>query len=393
MVNRQSSRLRELDFLRGIAVIFVLCRHQHLFWITTNMGWIGVDLFFVLSGFLIAGLLFREYINFGSIDVKRFLIRRGFKIYPLYYFFLALYFCFRIFDGSDVADMRIIPELFFAQNYVVGSVYVMPISWSLAVEEHFYFCMAAALWVGIKRGWIRRFPHNTTAPQGRRLVRLIPVIMIACLLLRTGSNLLFPGNTGGNTRMTHLRIDSLLAGVLIAYWYYFKRPEITTLFRRFRTIFLMVAVAGMAWTPFVDMYSSFFAKTIGFTLLYVSCGIILLSFLLSENTNRRLNSLLTPSLVNAVSRIGYCSYAIYLVHLLIIMILRFFLASTGQSMPLLVQFLLVFGASILTGFLVTNTIERFCLSVRDRYFPARNIELAKGRAKTKTAVKVRELIG
>ena len=65
-----SNRLRELDFLRGIAIILVLLRHQHLFEFTTKMGWIGVDLFFVLSGFLVSGLLFKEYIKYGE-SMKR----------------------------------------------------------------------------------------------------------------------------------------------------------------------------------------------------------------------------------------------------------------------------------------------------------------------------------
>ena len=58
------NRLRELDFLRGIAIILVLFRHQVLFDFLETMGWIGVDLFFVLSGFLVSGLLFKEYQKF-----------------------------------------------------------------------------------------------------------------------------------------------------------------------------------------------------------------------------------------------------------------------------------------------------------------------------------------
>src|SRR6185503_20062984 len=84
-------RLRELDFLRGVAILLVLLRHVDLSSFTTNAGWIGVDLFFVLSGFLVSGLLFKEYIKFGNIRVGLFLIRRGFKIYPIYYIFYLPY--------------------------------------------------------------------------------------------------------------------------------------------------------------------------------------------------------------------------------------------------------------------------------------------------------------
>ncbi|MBK8952142.1 MAG: acyltransferase [Chitinophagaceae bacterium] len=54
-------RLKVLDFLRGIAILLVMFRHAKVSTITTRMGWIGVDLFFVLSGFLVSGLLFSEY--------------------------------------------------------------------------------------------------------------------------------------------------------------------------------------------------------------------------------------------------------------------------------------------------------------------------------------------
>lgn len=85
------NRLREIDFLRGIAIVLVLFRHTFLFRYTITMGWIGVDLFFVLSGFLVSGLLFKEYIKYGYLRPGRFLIRRGFKIYPVYYLFYLVY--------------------------------------------------------------------------------------------------------------------------------------------------------------------------------------------------------------------------------------------------------------------------------------------------------------
>ncbi len=83
-----------LDILRFIACSLVIFRHVqgpenfNIFIQTLNKGgWIGVDLFFVLSGFLIASLLFKEHKASGSIDLKRFLIRRGFKIYPAFWIF------------------------------------------------------------------------------------------------------------------------------------------------------------------------------------------------------------------------------------------------------------------------------------------------------------------
>ena len=146
-------RLRELDFLRGIAIILVLFRHQYLFDFTQKMGWIGVDLFFVLSGFLVSGLLFKEYIKFGSIKPGLFLIRRGFKIYPVYYLFYLLYLTPILIKGN-LNLTGFFSDMFFLQNYIWGWGYAYAPSWSLAVEEHFYFGFAMLMLFGIKKNII-----------------------------------------------------------------------------------------------------------------------------------------------------------------------------------------------------------------------------------------------
>src|SRR6266851_2933114 len=78
-----------LDALRGAAVLVVFSRHI-AFPIIGRFGWVGVDLFFVLSGFLVSGLLFREFQRTGHVQPGRFLIRRAFKIYPQFYFMIGL---------------------------------------------------------------------------------------------------------------------------------------------------------------------------------------------------------------------------------------------------------------------------------------------------------------
>src|SRR5271168_36950 len=95
--NLAAGRLRQLDVLRGVAILLVLGRHldsvptdapgaiQSAFDLWMRAGWIGVDLFFVLSGFLVSGLLFREYARYGDVRAGRFLLRRGLKIYPAFY--------------------------------------------------------------------------------------------------------------------------------------------------------------------------------------------------------------------------------------------------------------------------------------------------------------------
>src|SRR5204862_235326 len=87
---RAEMRNKRLDTLRCIAVFSVMILHGNIWPFFGRIGWIGVDLFFVLSGFLISGLLFSEYRTQNSISFKRFIIRRGLKIYPAFYLFLFL---------------------------------------------------------------------------------------------------------------------------------------------------------------------------------------------------------------------------------------------------------------------------------------------------------------
>ena len=97
-------------------------------------GWVGVDLFFVLSGFLISGLLFTEHKKDGVIGFKNFIIRRGFKIYPGFWVMILLTLLLYSIDGNE--SKKYLPfEILFIQNYFPG---FWGHTWTLAVEEHFY---------------------------------------------------------------------------------------------------------------------------------------------------------------------------------------------------------------------------------------------------------------
>ena len=143
-----------LDLMRVVAVLMVIFGHlpdaprdlpKAIVWVADffrHYGGLGVDLFFVLSGFLVSGLLFPR-VNFtrGRADVKRFLIRRGFR-------YLSGVLCVRRRHGAAATQGRRhadrarhrSPELLFIQNY---GPHVWSHTWSLAVEEHFYPPLAA----------------------------------------------------------------------------------------------------------------------------------------------------------------------------------------------------------------------------------------------------------
>lgn len=356
------NRLRELDFLRGIAIILVILRHQPLFDFLQRMCWIGVDLFFVLSGFLVSGLLFKEYQKFGSIKPKLFLIRRGFKIYPVFYLTAVLYALFRlVFNHLEIK--KLFYELIFVQNYVLGWGYLYPASWSLAVEEHFYFALVLLLWLIFNK---RIMSFEIKPNQISNFEKLLIFILILILGLRFFSNIYFPDENVRNTTMSHLRIDSLLFGVLIAYWYYFKQDKLSGFYQKHKTKLLILAFAMLLFTPFVDYIHSFFVKTLGFTMLYLSFGILLIHFLLVKNINNQINSLFSKSIVDFVSKIGFCSYSIYVIHTLAIFCVQFL-----QIKNRFLSFSVVFSVSVIAGFIMTYKIEKFFLNYRDKYYPSR----------------------
>ena len=202
-------RNQSLDVLRCIAVLLVLGCHLPYYRLWARAGWIGVDLFFVLSGFLISGLLFEDYKAHGQIDWKRFLIRRGFKIWPPFYVFLFLT-ALLMHGGMPLQGFLACAS--FLQNYlarspiVASGVFVH--LWSLAVEEHFYVLLPALLVL-------------LAARKVRDPFRAVPYIFAGlsaiCLVLRV-----LTVRAGGQVWMTHLRIDSLFAGVTLGYFLQFS---------------------------------------------------------------------------------------------------------------------------------------------------------------------------
>src|SRR6266478_1738772 len=159
-----SHRSKELDCLRCLAVLLVLSRHMPVFpdnltgalrvpaHLLYEAGWAGVDLFFVLSGFLIAGLLFREHQQYRRIDFKQFIVRRGLKIYPAFYCLIAATVGIAVLNRWNLPWKRIFAEVFFVQNYFTG---LWSHTWSLAIEEHFYLLLPLLL-----IGLARLYQHN-----------------------------------------------------------------------------------------------------------------------------------------------------------------------------------------------------------------------------------------
>ena len=332
-VPAQSKRIPQLDLLRGIAVLMVICRHYSPFNFLYKIGWAGVDLFFVLSGFLISGLLFTDWKKHERLSIGRFFVRRGFKIYPSFYLFLLLTIPITAVAPATRGHMlpRFAAECFFVQDYFR---HLWPHTWSLAVEEQFYILLPLAL---LLLSQLRR----SNPERGFTFIPAFSAILLAvCLLLRM--------HRQGDPRYAlHLRADALFLGVALGYWFQF-RPQSFHSFSRWWLLplgiglLLPLAYYGEARSALPYVLT---CNCLGFALL--------LCWILPRNVVR----------LPLLERVGFYSYSIYLWHFLVTFVVKGFSSSFPMCCVNIV-------ACCVVGIYMGKAVECRALDFRDRLFPA-----------------------
>ncbi|MFT7153286.1 MAG: peptidoglycan/LPS O-acetylase OafA/YrhL [Alteromonas macleodii] len=348
------TRIPQIDFLRGVAVILVLFRHHPFIPFLNDIGWVGVDLFFVLSGYLVSTLLFNEFRKTSSIRPLRFLTRRGFKIYPLFYVFLLLTVISESLIGNPVNYKNALAEGFFVQNYFRG---IWSHTWSLAVEEHFYFVLSALIYVLYSLKLLNR-------------KAILPSIIIClcgcCMLLR----LLNYWNDSFSyyTHMfpTHLRIDSLAVGVLLAYSKHISPKKFYWFFTVHPVMLLAIAIILISPIAFFDV-KSFTLNVFGLSMVSLGMAILLGLAVSTENAYQKICRVCTVYLANGIAKIGFYSYGIYLFHMFIKKYVIDFSIGSKLSLPL--SFAVYFVLSILLGIFTTRLVEIPFLNLRERLIP------------------------
>ena len=234
-------RVANLDLLRAAAILPVVLANAGTEGVLTgaagrlaDSGWVGVDLFFVLSGWLVGGLYWRERGRYGGIQLGRFWARRWLRTIPPYLVALLVVYSARaaLTDNADPFDWRYVA---FLQNYT-GLPY-WGVSWSLCVEEHFYLGLPLVLGLATRvRGGV---PVTLGAAAFVSLVARV-------LAVPDGAD-----PWGLQYTATHMRLEGLALGVAAA-WVYHDRPDLwPTLRRAGRALALpgLAFVAAVPWLP------------------------------------------------------------------------------------------------------------------------------------------------
>ena len=360
------SKLYGLDHLRALAILLVFLFHYNILshgepaWLheAIKFGWTGVDLFFVLSGFLISSQLFQQIKNGKRISFPEFFIKRFFRIVPAFLVVVGVYFLFPIFHEKES-----LPPLWrfltFTQNFGLNirESGTFSHAWSLCVEEHFYLVLPILLI------FLQTFPKVF-----RRAFLLLIMLFIAGFFVRHYSyqNLFLPHANSDDGWMhwykhiyypTYNRLDGLLIGVSIAAVYIFA-PGLWTRISKYGNVSILLGIFTLTIAYFVvESTKSYPASVFGFPLVAIGYGLLVTGAISTKSFLFRWQS-------RATTFLATLSYSIYLSHKGMIHITQQFLTGyelSGNTTLILCSITCILGA-ILLHFLV----EKPFLRLRDK---------------------------
>jgi peptidoglycan/LPS O-acetylase OafA/YrhL len=320
-----------LDHLRALAISLVLLYHYRAFphpaWMNNafiEFGWCGVDLFFVLSGFLISNQLLVAWQKNQKIPFREFYIKRIFRIFPPYFFVLLIYILIPAFHERET--LAPLWKMFsFTQNYGqnIDRFGTFSHAWSLCVEEQFYLLLPLILM------WVLRSHMKKNAGW------LIPAIFLLTMVFRwlSWEIILKPQIDTDDFSMnwykfiyypTYTRLDGLMVGVGIAALYRF-REKWFTFFKPYANGLLVPGLILFVLSLFICMdQHAAFATIFGFSLIAIAFGFFVISSILPGSFLFKRKTMITENLATL-------SYSLYLSHKGIIHLTQKWLNGLGLS--------------------------------------------------------------
>ena len=355
-----SHRIPSLDGIRAVAILAVLWGHSSAtvgslpawldpVWNFLPTGGFGVQIFFVLSGFLITTLLVRERQKTGTVSLKTFYIRRAYRILPAFYAFLAVVVALVALKVIDVSGMVILASALFVRDYMPsGGSWWLGHTWSLSIEEQFYL-LWPLVFIKLKAPWVRR---------------LLWIGILASPLIRIATWLFIPPLRNGIEIMFHTRADALMVGCMLAMLY--ANPG-------FRAKAEAALSKGLGWAALAWLVTSVYLQHVvgdgwSFTVGYLgdALAIAVVIVWLVQRPNTPAGKVLNWA---PVRHLGILSYSLYLWQQLFL---------TPKNETFLGWFPLNILAAILVAELSYRLVEQPFLRLRQR-------RQAKAKAEAKTA--------
>ncbi len=358
----ESKRVPELDGLRGLAILLVILHHRFpdhgLLRRIGEAGWIGVDLFFVLSGYLITGILLDAVGK--PYYYRNFIARRTLRIFPLYYLCLVLF----IAATRLSANAELWNSLqrwggagwfaFYLGNFRIAWVNAMPPIfsltplWSLQVEEQFYVL----------------FPLVVSLLSIQNLRRMLVGCVIAAPLLRICLTLFVPGSAEACYVLMPCRMDALALGALLAASSH-SRPALfpNGFFMRLGGAMGGIAILVAVFFGWLDLHSPF-VRSVGYSMIDLVFAVVLATVISLPGSN--LTALLRQ---RPLVYTGKISYGLYLLHvpaswIALKTISR--LASTDVQRYWIVSIPITFAASFLAAAISWRFLEGPMVRLKER---------------------------
>ena len=350
-----------IDGLRGMAVLWVLLNHSAYFFELRNPwlepfwghGFFGVNFFFVVSGFLITGLMM-DFLR-GGLDIRRFYLRRCFKIIPHYYFItLAVFiplFCSIPFTTWPDVWRGLVPYLFFLQNYFPGASW-LDHTWSLVTEEQFYIFWSVFLF-GLSI-YLRDENGRWRAAMLGAVVLVVLITINRFFLYANGASLtgIFPMQTHP-THGTSVIADGLMAGcALRLLWarypaYFMDKKRGLAFYLLGGIAFLTLLLSPLAGSGVPKLWHTLTFAWIA-PVCFIAAGLGGTVWLWQARWLRE---------------VGRNSYGIYLVHYPLLL----WMADGGRIGYL--PFLFYIPLAVFLGFFTTATVEKYFLDIRKKVSP------------------------
>jgi peptidoglycan/LPS O-acetylase OafA/YrhL len=346
--------IKSLDGIRGLAIVLVLALHLFEYFKWFGFGWIGVDLFFVLSGFLITGILLETKGKKNSY--KNFIIRRILRIFPLYYLFLTLFFCTipitnwrNLIPHFEYLQVNQIWFWFYIQNWLAAindnwpQQNILSHFWSLAIEEQFYVVWPILVFSVPRKNilWICLF--------------------LICLSVSLRLYFFFQGEHWTLIYVTTLtRFDGLCSGAMLA-WLIRDERGVKFLNRNGNLILLLTSFGFFITFLFAGGFyiNNPTLYTVGYTFIALFfCAVVMKA--ISNHPNNILRSFFESS---SLVFLGKYSYGIYIYHLPIYRILQLSFSDTFNNISISTIALLI---TLVTSIVSFHLFEAQFLKLKDK---------------------------